>query len=211
MAVIGLKYMICAPITESNSAVSHKNGHVMSHAIGAEISINLSEANLSADDRIVESIKEFREGSLNLNGDHLAYKTLSLLLGHKIEKQPDGTEMLIAKGDDDGQFVGVGFYATSIKSGVRRFRAIWLRKVKFGVPSESLETKGGTGINFQTPEISGTILTDILGIWKEEALFATEAEAREWLNGKADIQDDEVIPENDDNSPNDTQEDAEND
>ena len=189
MAQIGLKYLICAPITEANNEVIYSDGLVMSYAIKTDLSIDINDANLYGDDRIVESIKEFKSGKLTLNGDHLDYEVLSLILGHKVETvTPGGGKKMTAKGDDDGKPVGVGFYSTTIKDGKRKYRAIWLRKVKFGIPNESLETKGDN-INFQTPSIEGTISTDILGIWKEEATFEKESDARAWLNEQADIDD----------------------
>ena len=186
MAQIGLQYLICAPITETTSTVAYAKGMVMSYAIKADISIETNEGTLYADNRIVENIKEFKSGKLSLGGDHLSYEVLSLILGHKLETMTPSGQKLTAKGDDDGKYVGVGFYATTIKDSVRKYRAIWLHKIKFGVPNESLETKGDS-VKFQTPTIEGTILTDILGVWKEEALFETEAAARQWLNGLADI------------------------
>lgn len=143
MAQIGLKYLICAPITETAASVSYANGLVMSSAIKADISIEINEGTLYWDDRIIENIKEFKAGKVTLNGDHLSYEVLALLLGHKVESitQGNGTK-LTAKGD---------------------------------------------AINFQTPTIEGTVLTDILGIWKEEAIFDTEASAKEWLDIQADI------------------------
>ena len=187
MAQIGLRYLICAPITESNNDVTYSNGMVMSYAIKTDLSIEINDAQLYGDDRIVESIKEFKSGKLTLNGDHIDYDVLALILGHKVETiSPGNGRKLTAKGDDDGKPVGIGFYSTTIKDGKRRYRAIWLRKVKFGIPNESLETKGD-GINFQTPTIEGTISTDILGIWKEEATFEQEIQARAWLNEQADI------------------------
>jgi len=195
--------MICAPITETNTSVSHADGMVMSHAIKADVSIELNEAKLSADDRIVENIKEFKTGKLSLNGDHLEYKVLGLILGHKVEKLPDGGETLIAKGDDDGKYVGIGFYATSIKNSVKKFRAIWFQKIKFGIPNESLETKGDDGIKFQTPTIEGTVLTDIFGVWKQEGYFETEAKAVAWLNTKAGISNTDPEPDPDDDDDGD--------
>ena len=186
MAQIGLQYLICAPITETPTSVAYAEGMVMSYAIKADISIETNEGTLYADNRIVENIKEFKSGKLSLGGDHLSYEVLSIILGHKLETMTPSGQKLTAKGDDDGKYVGVGFYATTIKDSVRKYRAIWLHKIKFGVPNESLETKGDS-VKFQTPTIEGTILTDILGVWKEEALFETEAEARQWLNGLADI------------------------
>lgn len=205
MAQIGLKYLVCAKVNETNTDVTYDKGMVMSNAIKADVSIEINEAKLYADDRIVENIKEFKSGKVSLNGDNLTYAVQSLILGHTLEtiqiaservpseqSEPFGEpkvlngEKLIAKGDDDGAFVGVGFYATTIKGGVRKYRAIWLRKVKFGIPNESLETKGDA-INFQTPTIEGTVLTDILGFWKEECLFETEQGAVTWLNTQASM------------------------
>ncbi len=185
MAQIGLKYLVCAKVNETNTDVTYDKGMVMSNAIKADVSIEINEAKLYADDRIVENIKEFKSGKVSLNGDNLTYDVQSLILGHTLETLQNG-EKLIAKGDDDGAFVGVGFYATTIKGGVRKYRAIWLRKVKFGIPNESLETKGDA-INFQTPTIEGTVLTDILGLWKEECLFETEQGAVTWLNTQASM------------------------
>lgn len=186
MAQIGLQYLICAPVTETKTAVTFKGGMVMSYAIKVDLSIEINEGKLYGDNRVIENIKEFKSGKVTLNGDHLSYEVLSLILGHKLEQLQSGGQKLTAKGDDEGKYVGVGFYSTAIKDGVKKYRAIWLHKVKFGIPNESLETKGDS-INFQTPSIEGTILTDVLGVWKEEATFATEAAAKAWLDELADI------------------------
>jgi len=187
MPQIGLKYLICSKLTETDNTAAYSTGLIMSKAIKADLSVETNDAKLYADDRIVESIKEFKGGKLTLNGDHITYETLSLILGHTLETIGETTnKRLVAKGDDDGSFVGVGFYATTINDGVRRYRAIWFTKVKFGIPGESLETKGDA-INFKTPTVEGTILTDVTGVWKTEATFDTEAEAKAWLDGLAGI------------------------
>ncbi|MDK2943259.1 MULTISPECIES: major tail protein [Acetobacterium] len=187
MAQIGLKYLICSKLTETETDTSYAEGRIMAYAIKADMNIEVNEGVLRGDDRIIENVKEFKSGKLTLNGDHLDYETRALILGHTLTTIDPGTnKKMTAKGSDDGAFVGVGFYATSIKNNIRGFRAIWLTKVKFGVPSESMETRG-EAINFQTPTIEGTILTDVLDVWKEEATFPTEAEAKTWLNTMASI------------------------
>jgi phi13 family phage major tail protein len=187
MAQIGLKYLICSKLTETATTATYDTGLVMSKAIKADLSIEINEGKLYADDQIVENIKEFKSGKLTLNGDHISYETLALVLGHTLATiGATQNKELIAKGEDDGAFVGVGFYATTINGGNRKYRAIWLTKVKFGIPNESLETKGDA-INFQTPTIEGTILTDVSGVWKTEATFATEAEAKAYLDNLANI------------------------
>ncbi len=187
MAQIGLKYLICSKLTETETDTSYAEGRIMAYAIKADMNIEVNEGVLRGDDRIIENVKEFKSGKLTLNGDHLDYETRALILGHTLTTIDPGTnKKMTAKGSDDGAFVGVGFYATSIKNNIRGFRAIWLTKVKFGVPSESMETRG-EAINFQTPTIEGTILTNVLDVWKEEATFPTEAEAKTWLNTMASI------------------------
>ena len=187
MPQIGLKYLICSKLTETDTAATYGTGLVMSRAIKVDLSIETNESKLYADDRIVENIKEFKSGKLTLNGDHITYETLSLILGHTLETIGETeNKRLVAKGNDDGSFVGVGFYATTINDGVRRYRAIWFTKVKFGIPGESLETKGES-ISFKTPSVEGTILNDVTGVWKVEATFDTEAEAKAWLDGLANI------------------------
>jgi len=187
MAQIGLQYFICAPVTETKTAVNYTSGMVMSYAIKVDLSIEINEGKLYGDNRIIENLKEFKGGKITLNGDHLSYEVLLLILGHKLETITGGGQKLTAKGDDEGEYVGVGFYSTAIRDGVKKYRAIWLHKVKFGIPNESLETKGDS-INFQTPTIEGSILTDVLGVWKEEATFATEAAAKAWLDNLADME-----------------------
>jgi len=186
MAQVGLKYLVCAPITETENEVEYDGGLVMSRAIKVDMSIEINEAKLYSDDRVTENIREFKSGKVTLNGDHLEYEVLSLILGHKVETLQGGGKKLTAHADDEGEYVGIGFYSTTLKSGVKKYRSVWLRKVKFGIPNESLETKGDN-INFQTPSIEGAILTDILGNWKEEATFNTENEAKAWLDNIADI------------------------
>ncbi len=185
MAKIGLKYLVCAPITETGTTVSYNNGLVMSRAIKADVSIELNEAKLFADDKMVENIREFKAGKIALNGDDLGYEVNALILGHTVTTMENGSK-LVAKGDDDGAYVGVGFYSTTIKNGVKKYRALWIKKVKFGVPSESSETKGDS-VNFQTANIEGVFLTDATGVWKEEITVDTEQAAIDWLNEQADM------------------------
>jgi len=108
-----------------------------------------------------------------------------MLFGHEVTGEL-GKEELIARGDDSGAYVGTGFFATVMRNNVQSYRAIWLPKVKFGVPGESLETKADA-IKFGTPTIEGTIMTDVDKIWKVEAMLDTKTAAIEWLNDKANI------------------------
>jgi len=185
MATTGLEYIVCAPYLENNGVATYGQGKIVTRAIKADLSIDLNDATLYADNKIAESVKEFKAGKLSLNGADLEYDTRVMLFGHEIVGEA-GKEELVARGDDSGAYVGTGFFATTQRNNVQKFRAIWLPKVKYGVPGESLETKADS-IKFGTPTFEGTVMTDIEGVWKRETTVDTRAEAIDWLNDKANI------------------------
>lgn len=73
-----------------------------------------------------------------------------------------------------------------------KYRAIWLRKVRFSPPSEEFKTEGET-FEFMNPSITGEIFqvkaaaSDTKKRYKDEVTVDTEAKAIAWLNGKAGI------------------------
>ena len=189
MATTGLEYVVCAPYFESGGISSYGPGMVITQAIKADMSINLNEAVLYGDNKIAEAVKEFKDGKLAINGTYLDYDAMGMLLGHEITGD-EGEEELVARGDDSGDYVGTGFFATTLRENVQKYRSIWLTKLKYGVPNESLETKADS-IKFGTPMIEGTIMTDVEGVWKKEAIHATRQAAIDWLNDKANITEEE--------------------
>lgn len=174
MAKIGLKYPVY------KGAV---NKGVIAKAIQADIAITMSDGKLYADDVLVEDDNSFQSGTVTLNIDDLSVEMQTEFFGHA----KDGvTAEITANVDDISPFVGIGFYGTKMKSGVRSYRALWLPKVKFAEPSDSLATKGQS-YAFGTDSVVGSIYADESGDWKKEQTFATEAEAITYVKGKAGI------------------------
>lgn len=189
MATTGLKHLVYAPLTEMadpvNPSVSYGNGKVLAHAIEVGMTVNLINVPLYGDDREVDRYTSFSNGALTVTGDDIAPDDMGILLGHKVEKKANMT-IITSKGEDEGIYVGLGFFAATRRTGVVKYRAIFLHKVKFAIPNETLKTKGET-IEFQTPQITGAFITDILDEWKEEAICETESAAIAWLNEKVGI------------------------
>lgn len=183
MATIGLKYLVAAKSTESATASTFANGFVIGKAIKADFSIESNDTKLYADDAVAESDRSFKSGKITLGVDNLTDTVLCSLLGHT---QDETSSEVTSKSSDVAPYVGVGFYATKLVNNKKTFRAIWLQKVQFGEPNESVETKGET-VAFQTPTIEGTIMVDVASIWKVEKTFDTEADAKSWLDEKARI------------------------
>lgn len=189
MAKIGLKYPVYAIATESAGAVSYANGAVLAKAITAKIKIATNDEKLYGDDAICESDKSFSSGTVTIGVDDLYDAAKTALLGYIEGATIDasaGTKELFASGTATNAYVGFGFYGRVRRSGVDKFRAIWLKKVQFGEPSDEFETKGEKTV-FKTPELEGNIMVAVDGYWKEECTFDTETEAVVYLNAKAGI------------------------
>ena len=150
MATIGLDKLFVAPITEdSNGNETYGTPVQLAKAISAELSVELNEAILYADDGQAESVKEFKSGTLSLNIDDLGHANAALLLGAEV----DENGVLISRGEDNPTYVAVGFRARKANG---KYRYFWLYRVQFAVPGTSLATKGDS-IAFSTPTIEGTI------------------------------------------------------
>ncbi len=168
MATIGLDSLFYAKITEGpNGDETYAAPKILAKAIKADMSIELAEATLYADDALAHAIKAFKGGKLSLGVEDIGVEAASDLTGATV----DDNGVLVAAGEDDGCLVAVGFRALKPDN---RYRYFWLYRVKFAVPSTNTQTKGDS-ITFQTPTVEGVIMRrnklDAQGKhpWKSEA------------------------------------------
>ena len=151
MATIGLDMLYYAPITEDADGYETYGAPAkLAKAISADLSIELAEATLYADDSAAEIIKEFKSGTLALGVDDIGASVAAELTGVQI----DDNRVVISSSEDGGKPVAVGFRA---KRSNGKYRYYWLYRVKFGIPATNLATKGDS-ITFSTPTIEGTVL-----------------------------------------------------
>ena len=151
MATIGLDMLHYAKITEDeNGNESYGTPQKLAKAMNADLSVELAEATLYADDGAAEIVKEFKSGTLSLGVDDIGATVASDLTGATIDKNG----VVISTGEDGGDPVAIGFRA---KKSNGKYKYFWLYKVKFGIPATALATKGDS-ITFSTPTIEGTIL-----------------------------------------------------
>lgn len=168
MATIGLDKLYYAKITENDVGEETYGTPIqLAKAISADLSVELAEATLYADDGVSEIVKEFKSGTLSLGIDDIGPAAASDLTGATI----DASGVIISESEDGSAPVAVGFRA---KKSNGRYRYFWLYRVKFGIPTTALATKGDS-ITFSTPTIEGTVMRrnkiDVYGKhpWKAEA------------------------------------------
>ena len=151
MATIGLDKLYYAKITEDeNGNETYATPVQLAKAMNADLSVELAEATLYADDGAPEIVKEFKNGTLSLGVDDVGASVASDLTGATI----DANGVVVSTSEDGGDPVAVGFRA---KKSNGKYKYYWLYRVKFGIPATNLATKGDS-ITFSTPTIEGTIL-----------------------------------------------------
>ena len=182
MATIGLDKLFYSKITEDdNGNETYATPQVLAKAMTADLSVELNEATLYADDGAAEVVKEFKSGTLSLGVDDIGAPVASDLTGSTIYTNG----VVISASEDGGDPVAVGFRA---KKSNGKYRYYWLYRVKFGIPATNLATKGDS-ITFSTPTIEGTIMRrnklDAFGKhpWKAEVTEGTEGVDQSVIDG----------------------------
>jgi phi13 family phage major tail protein len=151
MATIGLDRLYYAKITENeNGEETYDTPVPLAKAITADLSVELAEATLYADDGAAEVVKEFQSGTLTLGVADIGVDAAEVLTGATL----DDNKVLISASEDGGAPVAIGFRA---KKANGKYRYFWLYRVKFGIPATNLQTKGDS-ITFSTPTIEGTVM-----------------------------------------------------
>lgn len=182
MATIGLDSLYYSKITEDeNGNETYEVPKVLAKAMTAELSVELIEAILYADDGASEVVKEFKSGSLSLGIDDIGSLVAQDLTGCKI----DSNNVVVSRSEDGGSAVAIGFRA---KKASGKYRYFWLYRVIFSIPATSLATKGDS-ITFSSPTIEGTVFrrnkldAESKHPWKAEVTEGDTGVAAETITG----------------------------
>lgn len=196
MATIGLSKPYYAIYAEAGGVVSYSDGAVMGKATEANISIETTEDNnLYGDNGLAETDRRFANGTLTLSTTDLSQEVSKAILG--LTEQAitgiDGVTDTSVKElvYDDAQvtpYLGVGFIIKKKVNGAYKWRGVVLPKVMFSVPEDAATTQGES-IEWQTPELTGTIMRDdsATHVWKKEATFTTEAQAEAYIKARLGV------------------------
>lgn len=196
MAIIGASKPMFAKYTASGSTVGYSEGGVMGKLV--EFNIELESTNNNdfyADNGIAETQRnKFSSGTLTMQTDDLRHDISKVLLGLKevtlssIPGIVGDVKELVYDDDQNTPYLGIGMIQKKQIDNIEKWRAVVLHKVMFSVPADAATTEGDS-IDWQVPELSGTIMRDDSEkhAWKSEATFATEAEAAAYIRYKLDI------------------------
>jgi len=150
MAQIGLKNLYAAQITEdANGNETYGSPFRLAKAISADLSVNSSSATLYADDGADVDITEFVNAQITLNVNDISNAHAAQLTGATV----DANGVLVSASENQPAAFAIGFQSKSARGGDLY---VWLYRVKFAVPNQTLNTKADS-IAFATPSIVGTV------------------------------------------------------
>lgn len=176
MAKKGIRYAVFGLLNEET--MRYTGGKHISPVAGFNGAPTASEVIDYGDDRAVESDKAITGGSLSVELNNDAEDIYTMLLGH--EKNDEGE--IIYNSDDIAPYVGVGAIGLSGDKYIAKFYT----KVQFAEPSDANTTRQ-ENTTFNHTTIEGTIFIPQDGVWKKQKEFATEEEAKAYLNGLVGI------------------------
>lgn len=187
MAVIGLSKPYYATYTNTSGTVTY--GTLTNLAKACEMNIELDDADdviLHADNGPAERASGFTGGTLTLNIDELSITAAGAILGitPANSTSPAGTGNTITFGGNTAApYLGFGIVVKKQVANAIKWMAVALKKVQFHMPNIEATTQGES-IEFQTPELTATILRDDTtdANWSAWGMFDTEADAVSWLS-----------------------------
>ena len=196
MANIGLSKPYYAIYSATGSAVSYSDGGLLGKAVELSMELEGADANiLYADNGPAESASQFAGGTLTITTDDLLPEPTAAILGLTLQAidndeitTPTPKELVFG----DSQvipYVGFGVIVKKQQRNVTKWMGIVYPKVQFSNPGIEATTQGET-IEWQTPELSATIMRDDTTAhnWCRHALLDSEADAEAYVKGLLGIE-----------------------
>lgn len=195
MPQFGLKSIKVAKYVNTSGVITYTNKQKVGDAMTAQIELRFAEGRLYAEDALAEYMKKAVGGTLSIGVKYIETAAQKLMFGMRDKSRnisyiPTGTTVtatasansLVTGGHDEGQYVGIAFYAPDMVDGARKYTCILIRKALFGPPSMNLQT-AGESIQFSTPTTSGEFLADdsVDQNLYEIAILDDENAAKAWV------------------------------
>lgn len=190
MAYIGMRNPVAAPITShtDGSAITYGTGMVLGPAVAANLTLDVADNPDYGDDIIIDNDSGCNGYSGTLETNNITAEGRAMVLGWEAV----GTTVTHYDVTDAGApNVGWGFIRVKMFKGTRSYEAFWFHKAQFTPSGINASTKQKQ-IDWNHPQLSVKGLGAYIDNsgkakffqWME---FETEAAAKTWLYGKANI------------------------
>lgn len=193
MAYIGMRNPVAAPIAShtDGSPITYGTGMVLGPAVAANLTFDVADNPDYGDDIIIDNDNGVNGYSATLETNNLTAEGRAMVLGWKAKPGTGNTVTHYEVTGDAAPYVGWGFIRVKMFKGVRSYEAFWFHKSQFTPNGINASTKQRQ-VEWNHPQMSaqgmGVYLDNSGEVkyfdWME---FTTEAAARTWLYGRANI------------------------
>lgn len=193
MARYGAKCPMFAPFAESNPETAsayptYGSAVTLAELIQVVDAPNYSDVKLHGDDRLVENVVEFKDGTADVEITEMSGANAKVVFGATSPTGSSGTQTDVMYGADDvAPFGGLVFYVSKLINNVKKYQGIYYPKVKAVPQGVTYDTKGDN-ITFATSKLKFNIYAPAYGKWKvESGDLETEAAAASWVKAKLGV------------------------
>ena len=187
---VGMMYPVWAPIATcvDGSLPTYSTGRVVQEARSANVTKEINNNPLYGDDRIVDDDNGMTGMTISFESTGLSMDDRVAILGEETVSTSDDAQW---ESDVSTPYGGFGYIRVMRESGVRKFEAYLVLKIKFQEESQETATKEGS-ITWRTPTLNGRAVgCDVDGSGKyrfrQHKEFSTAAAAKDWLNTKLNV------------------------
>lgn len=191
MATIGLSKPYYAKYSNEGAVVTYTGCALLAKAVELSMELEGGDANiLYADNGAAESAKQFSGGTLTITTDDLMPEQAAAILGLTLQTVTNESittetpQELVFGEAQEIPYVGFGVVIKKQKDNAVKYLGIVFPKVQFANPGISAVTQGES-IEWQTPELSATIMRDDTAAhnWCRYSLLDSEADAETYIKG----------------------------
>lgn len=195
MPQFGLRHIYAAKYVNTAGTITYTGVQHVGDAMTANLELRYAEGRLYAEDALAEYMRKAVGGTISLGVKYIKTAAQQLLFNVRTKSRsisyvPVGTtvtatataQSVVLGGQDEGQYVGVAFYAPDMVDGAKKYTCMLIKKCLFGPPSMSLQT-ANESISFNTPTTSGEFLADDSSTQDlfEIAIVDDENAAKAWV------------------------------
>lgn len=192
MPQFNLKHIRAGKYNNNNGAVSYTDAVKVGDAMEVNLELRFAEARLYAEGRLAEYLREAIGGTASMRVKYILAGAQKLMFGvRENTRSVNGKQIPSTKlgGNDQGEYIGVSFYADDMIDGAKKYTCALVTKARFAYPAITRRTKG-ENIEFQTPTTTGEFLPDDSSDLDliEVAVCDTEEDAAAWCDAVVNYQ-----------------------
>lgn len=181
--ITGFSKPYVATYNNNSGAVTYTNGMALARGVNVSIEPEVSDNNIFYADNVAAETAGgiFMSGTATLQVDGLFDEAVKFIYGIT-QASEGGANYYEYSAADAAPFVGIGYIIRYMSAGVTSYVPMILKKCRFDVGKISAETQG-ENIDFQTSELTATILRDdsTAQAWRRDYTAQTSERAAEGI------------------------------